>query len=65
MPGGAEAPPKLLIRSNTQVKVNPQIKSKSKMKCHSDSEGSVESNSLSLESANLKNVKGSSKLKQC
>ncbi|KAK6622081.1 hypothetical protein RUM44_001888 [Polyplax serrata] len=35
------------------------MKSKSKTKCQSDSEGSVESNSLSLESGNVKSVKGS------
>lgn len=64
MPGGGEAPQKVLIKSNTQLRINPQImKSKSKTKCQSDSEGSVESNSLSLESGNVKSVKGSSKFK--
>ena len=39
------------------------MKSKSKGKPHSDSEGSVDSNSLSLESGNVKTVKDNSELK--
>lgn len=61
MPGGGDVSQKLLIRSNTQSRISLQMKSsKTKSKTHSDSEGSVESNSLSVESSTVKTVKDSS-----
>lgn len=52
---------RLVTRSSTQTKLSPQLKSRLKTKAHSDSEGSVESNSLSVESGNVKTVKDNSK----
>lgn len=57
MSAASEFSHRLVTRSSTQTKLSPQLKSRLKTKAHSDSEGSVESNSLSVESGNLKTVK--------